>query len=301
MNQPLTAQPHRPAALDPRSLGRPVHLLPQVAQRLREALQRQLVQPWNRRYHSRYELHALTLRPLDGAPHQDAQGHAADAPRWLRAAGPSGPLACHIDRPLVLALMARRLGLGADTAIATADTPPTATEDRLLHLLAGQFAGLCVQWLAQASHPEGGTPQDLTLENDLLPLQGGALPAFGPDGWALVASLRDAEHTGQEATISLALAGDYLLPLLRQLSAQHRPSRPPVQQPPLDRRLALTLQARLLERELALGEVLDLRPGALIPIRLADATVMVEGSALMSAAVAEHQGKLCLTSFQDLE
>lgn len=305
MNQPRSAQPHRPAALDPRSLGRPVHLLPQVAQRLREALQRLLVQPWNRRYHSRHELHALTLRPLDGAGLQAGDvgdlgevGPAGDGPRWLRTTGPSGLLACRIDRPLVLALMAKRLGLGADTALATADTPPTATEDRLLHLLAGQFAGLCVHWLAQASRPDGDATQDLTPASDLPPLQGGALPAFGPDGWELIASLRDGD---QEATISLALAGAYLLPLLRQLSAQHRPSRPPAQQQPLDRRLALTVQARLLERELDLGSVLDLRPGALIPIRLTDATVMVEGSALMSAAVAEHQGKLCLTSFQDLE
>lgn len=299
MNQPPSAPPHRPAALDPRSLGRPVHLLPQVAQRLREALQRQLVLPWNRRYHSRHELHALTLRPLDGAPRETgAAGLASESPRWLRATGPSGLLACRIDRPLVLALMAKRLGLGEDTALATADTPPTATEDRLLHLLAGQFAGLCVKWLEQASRPDGDATQDLTLASDLPPLQGGALPAFGPDGWELVAALRDGE---QEATISLALSGAYLLPLLRQLSAQHRPSRPAAQQQPLDRRLALTLQARLLERELDLGTVLDLRPGALIPIRLTDATVMVEGSALMSAAVAEHQGKLCLTSFQDLE
>jgi len=299
MNPPLPAPPHRPAALDPRSLGRPVHLLPQVAQRLREALQRLLIQPWNRRYHSRHELHALTLRPLDASSRDTAAaGHAEGSPRWLRAAGPAGQLACRIDRPLVLALMARRLGLGADTALATADTPPTATEDRLLHLLAGQFAGLCVQWLDHASRPDADLAQDLPPAPELPPMQGGALPAFGADGWELVASLRDGE---QDATISLALAGAYLLPLLRQLSAAHRTTRAPVQQQPLDRRLALTLQARLLERELDLGTVLDLRPGALIPIRLADATVMVEGSALMSAAVAEHQGKLCLTSFQDLE
>ncbi|WP_431287147.1 FliM/FliN family flagellar motor switch protein [Roseateles chitinivorans] len=153
--------------------------------------------------------------------------------------------------------------------------------------------------MAGAGFPSGRRgPARPAPENDLPPLQGGALPAFGPDGWELVASLRDGD---QEASISLALAGAYLLPLLRQLSARQRPSRTAAQQQPLDRRLALTLQARLLERELDLGAVLDLRPGTLIPIRLADATVMVEGSPLMSAAVAEHQGKLCLTSFQDLE
>lgn len=289
MNQPRPTTPPRPAALDTRSLGRPVHLLPQVAQRLREALQRALVQPWNRRYHSRYELQSLTLRPF--AAEQDGA-------RWLRGNGPAGPLACRIDRPLVLALMARRLGLGADTAVATADTPPTATEDRLLHLLAGQFASLCLQGLAHEASPDDEAGQNLTPAAEAPVLQSGPLPAFGADAWELVAEMRDGE---QLSTLALALAGAHLVPLLRQLSSQQRAARPPVRQAPLDRRLTLTLQARLLERELDLGTVLDLAPGALIPIRLADATVMVQGSALMSAAVAEHQGKLCLTSFQDLE
>lgn len=352
--QPRPTTPPRPAALDTRSLGRPVHLLPQVAQRLREALQRALVQPWNRRYHSRYELQALTLRPFA------AQDAAALTPsgataRWLRANGPAGPLACRIDRPLVLALMARRLGLGADTALATADTPPTATEDRLLHLLAGQFTGLSLQWLAQAARPEDEAEQDLTPLTDLPALQSGPLPTLN-DAWTLTVAMRDmtpalppampanasfkpeaaeapaepeadgayeqadpaatpssaaavaadaapAAAPPQDMTLSLILDGAYLQPLLRRLSGQHRPARSgsAVGAPPLTRRLTLTLQARLLERELDLGAVLDLAPGALIPIRLADATVMVEGSALMSAAVAEHQGKLCLTSFQDLE
>lgn len=293
MTSPRPDMPPRPAALDPRSLGRPVHLLPQVAQRLREALQRTLVQPWNRRYHSRHELHAITLRPFSPEAAQ-----TADTSRWLRASGPSGQLACRIDRSLVLALMARRLGLGPETAIATADTPPTATEDRLLHLLAGQFTAACVGWLVRDADPEA-PPADAT---ELPAMQGGALPAlqdFGAQAWSLTAVLRDGD--APHAELSLVLAADYLSPLLRRLSTQHRPARPATPLPSLDRRLALTLQARLLERELDLGTVLDLRPGALIPIRLADATVMVEGSELMSAAVAEHQGKLCLTSFQDLE
>jgi flagellar motor switch protein FliM len=182
--------------------------------------------------------------------------------------------------------------------VATAGTPPTATEDRLLHLLAGQFARQCVHGLAQAASAGSDDAQDPAPADDALPMQGGALPAFGPDAWELIATMRDGE---QSSTLSLALAGAYLTPLLRHLSARQRPARPAAPQAPLDRRLSLTLQARLLERELDLGTVLDLRPGALIPIRLADATVLVEGSALMSAAVAEHQGKLCLTSFQDLE
>ncbi|OWQ93150.1 hypothetical protein CDN99_01215 [Roseateles aquatilis] len=309
---PATALEPRPVALDPRSLGRPVHLLPLVAQRLREALQRTLVQPWNRRYRSRYELQVLSLQPLGVtamSARVDGDGAAAG---WLRAQGPAGPLACRIDRALVLTLMARRLGLGADPVDDDHAAPPTATEERLRHLLAGQFAGLCLQWLAQRAGQDDESGQDLAPPEDVPSLRAGALPAFGPDAWVLSVSMRDVAGGGAESsddagtapdmTLRLALDGAYLQPLLRRLSGQHRPARPAAAQTqPLARRLTLTLQARLLERELDLGTVLDLRPGALIPIRMADATVLVDGSALMSAAVAEHQGKLCLTSFQDLE
>jgi len=69
----------------------------------------------------------------------------------------------------------------------------------------------------------------------------------------------------------------------------------------LPRQLTLTLKARLLEQTLPLGELLDLRPGTVLPVRLKATEVLVDGSRLFTAAVAEHQGKLCLTSFADAE
>jgi flagellar motor switch protein FliM len=38
-----------------------------------------------------------------------------------------------------------------------------------------------------------------------------------------------------------------------------------------------------------------------IPISLRGADVLIGGSRLFSASIAEHRGKLCLTSFEDVE
>jgi flagellar motor switch protein FliM len=66
-------------------------------------------------------------------------------------------------------------------------------------------------------------------------------------------------------------------------------------------RLRITLVGQLVRKQMQLGEVLDLHPGAVVPISLGAADVMVGASRLFTAAVAERKGKLCLTSFEDLE
>ncbi|WP_144007017.1 FliM/FliN family flagellar motor switch protein, partial [Pelomonas sp. KK5] len=63
----------------------------------------------------------------------------------------------------------------------------------------------------------------------------------------------------------------------------------------------LKLVARLLETELPLGELMALQPGAVIPVSLGATEVLVDGERLFTASVAEHQGKLCLTSFADAD
>jgi flagellar motor switch protein FliM len=296
----------RPAALDTRSLGRPVHLLPRVAVRLRETLHRQLCLPWNRRYHAHYDLREVTLQPLDRAAREAEALLDPDAGRWLHAMGPSGLVACRIDRMLVNGLMARRLGLAGGTADPApgdlSTTPITATEERLLQALARQGCQLTLQGLAQLAQ-QGPDSDDGTAASELPALQVGSLPTNSTDAWEITLVVRDADaQPERDMSLRVVLDGAYLSPLLRQLASLHRgPSRAAVAVQPLARRLTLKLQARLLEQEMELGSVLDLAPGSLIPIHLADATVLVEGSALMRAAVAEHHGKLCLTSFEDLE
>lgn len=286
------ASPSPTAALDPRCLGRPVHLLPRVTESLRDALQRHLCLPWNRRYRTRYELRSVVLRPLNQA--------GTELPgRWLRTQGPLGPVACQIDRALVLSLMARRLGLTGSTS-ATDSDPSTATEERLQQAVALQLCGQSVHMLAQAAVAD--SMADSIPAPTLAPLQAGGAISLDADGWILELRLWDAEaQPPTEMSMRLVLDGAYVAPVLRHLAGPGRSAKTTKAAQPLPRRLTLKMQARLLERELPLGSVLDLRPGSLIPVRLADATLMVEGSPLMRAAVAEYQGKLCLTSFQDLE
>ncbi|MCH7345285.1 FliM/FliN family flagellar motor C-terminal domain-containing protein [Pelomonas sp. CA6] len=295
LKTPAAEAGERPAALDPRSLGRPLHLLPAVAEQMREALQRQVCLAWNRRYRADYQLRTLTLKPLD-------RRVGGTEGRWLRTLGPQGAVACRMERRLVTGLMARRLGL------ADASTPPeaagtgSATEERLEQQLARRWIALCLQLIEQAAAQGGldaAAPAATASEPALL--QPSAHPGLGADAWLLQLCIADGLQ-GETHEVLLALDGSYLAPLLRHLADGARAARPPATAPlPLGRRLNLRLQARLLERELALGTVLDLAPGSLIPIRLADATVLVDESPLMRATVAEHQGKLCLTSFQDLE
>ena len=91
--------------------------------------------------------------------------------------------------------------------------------------------------------------------------------------------------------------------LLRSIApSREKAAKPAAQQAqPVAARLALMLTGRLLEKELPLGDVLDLRPGDVIPVSLGLADVLVDDSRLFTAAVTEHTGKLCLTSFDDAE
>jgi flagellar motor switch protein FliM len=67
---------------------------------------------------------------------------------------------------------------------------------------------------------------------------------------------------------------------------------------PFPHRLGLTLTARLLQQEMPLGRLLDLRPGEVLPVRLGATDVLIDDARLFTATVAERQGKLCLTSFK---
>jgi flagellar motor switch protein FliM len=70
---------------------------------------------------------------------------------------------------------------------------------------------------------------------------------------------------------------------------------------PFPARLQLSLQARLLEKEVPLATLLDLRLGDVLPISVGDADVLIGDSRLFTASVAEHHGKLCLTSLADVD
>ena len=291
----LPSSPASSTRLDSCSLGRPIHLLPQVVDELREALNQALRQHWNRRYHTRYEIVAAQFSPFV------AQTDEALGGRWLQTRDASEPVACLIERRLVLHMLAHRLGLPADGPAATPDTPETATEDRLLHALARSIAERSLRTLRELA-PAAPVTADAEASTTLghwIPV---TQPRPAPGAWLLSLELLAPDLAATR--LLLVIDGRVMDGVLRALSARQRGSRVARAESaalPLSRRLPLTLKARLLERELPLAALLALRPGTLIPVHLDQATVQVEGAPLFQAQVAEHQGKLCLTSFQDME
>ncbi|MBV8036787.1 FliM/FliN family flagellar motor C-terminal domain-containing protein [Roseateles sp.] len=270
------APPTAPAVLDPRTLGRPVHLLPQFTGQLREALG-DLLRQHNRRYRAHYQVGEVSLAPGQG-----------EAGRWLVSDSAQGRMSCLLERSLVQSLMAHRYGA---TPTAVANAQQTATEERLQALLCRQMLGCAQQALGQPA-------TDLALHHS-------PLPGLAPGSWMVRAAISEPGQ-GLASTVLIGLDSACMDRLLRRLADEQPPRAPrPRTAPPqaLARRLDVKLQARLLQQTLSLGELLDLRPGDLVPVRLnAKATqVLVDGSCLFTASVAEHQGKLCLTSFADAD
>ncbi|MGN6826389.1 FliM/FliN family flagellar motor C-terminal domain-containing protein [Paucibacter sp. M5-1] len=275
--QPPRATPRpSPQPLDPRTLGRPVHLLPRFAEQLGEALG-ELFLGHNRRYRAQYEIGAISIKPV---------GPEAVAGRWMVGEAAHGRVACLAERALVLNLMAHRYG----NAGAGSSEPPaeTATEERML-------SWLCLQSL-QCALRLIGEPADAAATPTLQPsLQ----PQLSAGSWFIQISVRELGQ-GLQSQLLLALDPLYIGKLLKRLG-QTQPQPPKADTQQLAKQLKLKLEARLLEQTLPLGELLDLRPGDLIPVRLKSTDVLVDGALLFTASVAEHQGKLCLTSFVDAE
>lgn len=274
--QPPRATPRSsPQPLDPRTLGRPVHLLPRFAEQLGEALG-ELFLGHNRRYRAQYEIGAISIKPA---------GPEAVAGRWMVGEAEHGRVACLAERALVLNLMAHRYG----NAGASHTEPPaeTATEERMLSWLSQQSLQCALRLIGEhAAAPA-------------LQLQPSLQPQLGAGAWFIQITVRELGQ-GLQSQLLLALDPLYIGKLLKRLGqALPQPPRPDTQQ--LAKQLKLKLEARLLEQTLPLGELLDLRPGDLIPVRLKSTDVLVDGALLFTASVAEHQGKLCLTSFVDAE
>ncbi|MET0518983.1 MAG: FliM/FliN family flagellar motor switch protein [Burkholderiaceae bacterium] len=280
--------PPRPApqVLDSRTLGRPVHLLPRFAAQLRQSLDSLFRLQLNRRYHASYEIAELGVEML-----------ADDLPEGRWCVGGEAPwrAACLIDRALVLSVMARRYGGSAAAAPTAAGEPrETATEERALALLARQLTAPSLRLIdADAVLPEAMPPQPRPVLNR---------------GCVIRLTVLEASE-GLRAQVCIALESAWLDRLLTLLAAPRTSAEAGAlagddagkHKPQLARQLPLTLQARLLEQTMTLGELLGLQPGVVIPVRLKGTDVLVEGSRLFTASVAEHQGKLCLTSFADAE
>jgi len=269
--------------LDPSLLGRPVHRLPQFAAQLRDDLVAALRLPASRRYWGGSELEQVGFSQLTG---NEARM------RWQHFAAAGGVIGFTIERRILLAALDQRYGATKAAEIAVVDESQvrvTATEERLSVALGQQLTAVIASRIAMNL---GGAPV-----SGPLPVVAGTTPGKG--AWIVTMNVRAGDTAGK---VLFALDKDLISEVLRAL-APVRDARPKMHKPaaPLAQRLQVSLDGRLVSKEVTLGALFDLRIGDVIPISLHRADVMLEDSRLYTAAVTEHQGKLCLTSFEDIE
>lgn len=296
----MAARPYQ--VLDPRTMGRPVHLLGRFTGQAREDLSELFHTRLNRRYRARFEIQEVTLEA--GAAPQASR-------RWLTFGASAGRINFALDRSVLLCILGYRYGIHADAAPAEPDTPDdepvdepeTATEERLAARLGLQLVTAVarrINSLQPASLQAGAETADEFTADEFTEAASASLNG----AWTLQAKI--VEHARKiEGSLWLRLEEGWIARLLRGLAPVRE--RGKVQKSgaaaaqPLPARLQLTLVARLLRKEMALGALLDLRIGDVIPITLGTTDVLIGDSRLFTASVAEHKGKLCLTSFEDME
>ncbi|MES2741504.1 MAG: hypothetical protein V4754_11205 [Pseudomonadota bacterium] len=282
--------------LDPCLLGRPVHLLPRFAAQLREDLTLALRQPMNRRYWGPFQIASVAFARVDGSE---------EPGRWLQFSVTPGHVGFALQRSMLLCVLNYRYGRsGAKPGPAPdpATVRVTATEERLSVVLGQQLAATLAMRvranLANLSKGGAGPIADLKA----LP---GVVPARG--SWVIAVTL-EAGGGGEEGaaretgkfwfSLDKAVMADVLHGLLPE-RVQTKKSAANAR--PLASRLQVTLEGRMVSQEVALGTLFDLRVGDVIPISLSRTDVLLAESRLFTAAVSEHKGKLCLTSFEDAD
>ena len=276
--------------LDPSLLGRPVHLLHIFAAQLRDDLAQAMRLNMNRRYWGGFQVEAVEFSRLEGNEPRT---------RWLSFAAPAGNIAFSLERKVLLSVLNFRYGRNKSDAVGAVDEASvrvTATEERLAVVLGQQLCGTLAGRIELNLPVSDKAPAS---DNDEFQPALGSHPPKGT--WIVSVTLSDLESstTGRcwyaldKALMASVLRG--LLPGREQGKKAQRGAAP------LAQRLQVSLNGRLISKEVPLGSLFDLRVGDIIPVSLHRADVLLEDSRLFTAAVSEHKGKLCLTSFEDAE
>ena len=302
--------------LDPCLLGRPVHLLPAFANRLADTLGAAVAAPGGRRYWGAWRLAGLSF---ERAPEERAL-------RWLGVNGPYGMAAVAFERSLLLGLLEGRYGRNAPAQVGRDPGAErvTATEERLGATLAQQLAALIDLRVAEGLASVGAEPTPLSPTEASRPAVAQA-SAPGKAEWVLRVVLRapygvqaGATATGaegetpevpiapaatsQDGQIWIALDHALMAHVLQGLMADKPGGRGPrMAGEPLASHLHVKLEGRLVSKEVTLAALFGLKVGDVIPVAVGRADVLLDDARLFTAAVAEHKGKLCLTSFEDAE
>lgn len=281
--------------IDPRTMGRPVHLLGGFAQQLRDDFADFLRARINRRYKANFQIDAISFV---AAP--------ADSQRWLSYNAHDAGVHFAIERPLLLCLLRYRYGSAMPETSAASDsnTPPatplidepeTATEERLGTMLGQQLSEIVIRRIESAQREPAATPAEVTFSES-------GLQSASDGEWLLQLTLSETRYH-LSGNLLLKISAVWMNRLLQALAPSRERSRQKqmTATKPFPARLQLTLRARMLEKEVSLGTLLDLRLGDVLPISVGDADVLIGDSRLFTASVAEHHGKLCLTSLADVD
>ena len=300
--------------LDPCLLGRPVHLLPAFATRLAEALGVAMASPGGRRYWGAFRLESLAF---ERAPDDRAL-------RWLGVNGPYGLAAVAFERSLLLDLLEGRYARRTPGPQAASNAAPqrdaglervTATEERLAATLAQQVAQLLDDQVTQGLVAAGAVQAPAVPAGAHLKKAGASIvPAGAPGkaGWVIRAVLRaqygrrdtdDPSVAAPQGRVWIAPDHGLMAHVLQGLMAERNGMRGAVRmaRDPLATHLQVKLEGRLVSKEVTLATLFGLKVGDVIPVSVGRADVLLDDSRLFTAAVAEHKGKLCLTSFEDAE
>ena len=284
--------------LDPCLLGRPVHLLHIFAAQLRDDLAQSMRLNMNRRYWGGFQVEDVAFNRLEGSEIRS---------RWLSFAAPAGQIAFSLERKVLLSVLNFRYGRvkAGDSADAVDENTVrvTATEERLAVVLGQQLAGTLAGRIElnlpviDKPAPADGEPEAEAVDNEFKPAPG----SHPPKGtWIITVTLADIA-SGVTGQFWFALDKQLMASVLRGLLRDRDAGKKAKPAAPLAQRLQVGLIGRLASKEVQLGTLYDLQVGDVIPISLARADVLLEDSRLFTAAVTEHKGKLCLTSFEDAE
>ena len=285
--------------LDPCLLGRPVHLLHIFAAQLRDDLVQSMRLNMNRRYWGGFQVEDVEFTRLENSEIRS---------RWLSFSAPAGQISFSLERKVLLSVLNFRYGKSKNDSAEAVDESSvrvTATEERLAVVLGQQLAGTLAGRI-ELNLPVIDKPAAIEGEDavEAEPVDGEFKPAPGPHplkgSWIITVTVADVA-SGSTGRVWFALDKTLMTSVLRGLLRDRDGNKKAKPAASLAQRLQVGLIGRLASKEVMLGSLYDLQVGDVIPISLHRADVLLEDSRLFTAAVTEHKGKLCLTSFEDAE
>jgi flagellar motor switch protein FliM len=274
-----SSDPRAYPVLDPCTLGRPFHLL--------DAFHRALQQRIERHLHARYNRRRGARLTVTGSEFVLSRRTEAADTSWGHFGSPAGRIAVGVERRLLVALLAYHYG--EPLAATTHDPlpPETGSEQRFAAFTQRTLLDELAALIDPSATFDDRTPHQPAAHTRVLRV-----------------TVSDAA-LGLTAALEFALDDAWLARLFAIVAPRAASSRPSGQahdDATLASRIPVTLTVTMLTKELPLDDVLRLAPGDVLNVRLPDAAdVLVEGSRLYRAAVAEQGGALCLTSFEAME